>query len=135
MSRFRTYNILGLKKFLPFSIHSFGDCSEKKDRIKYHSISSDSSRFDSTSVDFDLAKSKNRGSMRINNENVSIGNFIKKSRSLGLRFELIKDFCNKSNQTLDIIFLEDFNTSFQRPLKGEGDIIAHSMTITKERNG
>ena len=134
MSRLRTYNIPGLKIFIPFIILSLWACSEKKDGIKDYSTSSVSLRFDPASVDFDLAEIKERGSISIILENTSIGYFIYKGRTMGFHYELIKDFCDKNNLSMEIIIEDDFNTSFQKLLKGEADIIAHSMTITKDRN-
>jgi membrane-bound lytic murein transglycosylase F len=52
---------------------------------------------------------------------------------MGFQYELAKDFCDKNNLTMKIIIENDFERSFQLLLKGEADIIAHSLTYTKDR--
>jgi len=129
----RPYKIPGLKTFILFFILSFWACSEKSGDKSDYSTSLDSLHFDSTSVDFDLAEIKERGTIRVILENTSTGYFLYKGRTMGFHYELVKDFCDKNGLNMEIIIENDFNTSFQKLLKGEADIIAHSLTLTKGR--
>jgi len=52
---------------------------------------------------------------------------------MGFQYELAKDFCDKNNLTMEIVIENDFERSFQLLLKGEADIISHSLTYTKDR--
>ncbi len=89
--------------------------------------------FDSTSVDFDLADIKERGSLRVILENTSTDYFLYKGQPMGFQYDLIQDFAKNQDLKLDILIESDFHKGFQMLLKGEADIIAHSLTITTNR--
>jgi len=89
--------------------------------------------FDSTSVVFDLADIKERGSLRVILENTSTDYFLYKGQAMGFQYDLIQDFANNQDLKLDIIIENNFERGFQLLLKGEADIFAHSITITKNR--
>jgi membrane-bound lytic murein transglycosylase F len=130
---FISSGITGLKIIIPLLMLFLWSCSEKKDSDNQYSGSLDSLKFDSTSVEFDLAEIKERGSLRVILENTSTGYFLYKGRAMGFHYELIKDFCDKNGLNVEIIIENDFKKSFQKLLRGEADIIAHALTLTKGR--
>jgi membrane-bound lytic murein transglycosylase F len=110
-----------------------GACSEKSRPESENLMKSNLLEFDSTSVDFNFKQIKERGSIRIILANTSTGYFLYKGRPMGFQYELVKNFCDNNNIKMEIVIDQDFNRSFQMLLKGEADIIAHSLTINKDR--
>jgi membrane-bound lytic murein transglycosylase F len=84
-------------------------------------------------VEFDLEDIKKRGSLRVILENTSTGYFLYKGRPMGLQYELSRRFCEEMGLTLEVIIENDLEKSFQMLQEGLGDVIAHSLSITKER--
>jgi membrane-bound lytic murein transglycosylase F len=84
-------------------------------------------------VKFDLSEINKRGSLRVILENTSTGYFLYKGRPMGLQYELASRFCEEVGLTMDIVIENDLEKSFRMLLEGEGDIIAHGLTITKAR--
>jgi len=84
-------------------------------------------------IDFDLPKIKKRGSLKVILENTSTGYFLYKGSPMGLQYELIRRFCDDIGLSLELVIENDLEKSFNLLQEGKGDIIAHSLTITKER--
>jgi membrane-bound lytic murein transglycosylase F len=133
MDIFNRHGIAGIKIIIPLLMILLFSCSEKKSVESNYSGSPDSLLFDSTSIEYDIAEIKERGSLRVILENTSTGYFLYKGRAMGFHYELIKDFCEKNGLKVEVIIENDFNTGFQKLLKGEADIIAHALTLTKSR--
>ena len=60
--------------------------------------------------------------------------FIYRGEPMGYQFELLKAFADHLNVKLEIVTNNDLDESFNRLQKGEVDLIATGLTITKERN-
>ncbi|MDH5476163.1 MAG: transporter substrate-binding domain-containing protein [Cyclobacteriaceae bacterium] len=84
-------------------------------------------------VEFDLAKIKERGSLRALVDNSSTSYFIYKGQLMGYEYELLTLLAKSLNVDLDIIVKKSIDDAFQSLNKGEGDIIAFTLTVTKER--
>lgn len=84
-------------------------------------------------VHFDLNKIKERGSLVAVVENSSTGFFIYKGRPMGYEYDLLELFCDHIGVTLEIRTTASIQEAFELLNKGEADIIAYSLTITKER--
>ena len=84
-------------------------------------------------IDFDLVAIKKRGTIKVILENTSTGYFLFKGRPMGLQYELARRFSEELGLNLEVVIENDLDKSFQMLQAGEGDIIAHSLNITKER--
>ncbi|HLF34647.1 MAG TPA: transporter substrate-binding domain-containing protein [Cyclobacteriaceae bacterium] len=65
--------------------------------------------------------------------NSPTGYFLYKGRPMGFEYELLNRFCEQRNIALDIILESDIEKCFAMLQEGKCDIVAHSLTITKER--
>jgi len=84
-------------------------------------------------VKFDLGDIKERGTLKVILENTSTGYFLYKGRPMGLQYELCRRFCDEMGLNLEVVIENDLEKSFQLLQEGRGDVIAHSLSITKER--
>ncbi|MBR9999441.1 MAG: transporter substrate-binding domain-containing protein [Cyclobacteriaceae bacterium] len=84
-------------------------------------------------VDFDFAAIKKRGTIRVILENTSTGYFLYKGRPMGLQYELARRFSEEMGLSLEVVVENDLEKGLQLLQEGQGDVLAHSLTITKER--
>ena len=84
-------------------------------------------------VDFDLAKIKKRGSLKALVDNSSTSYFIYRGRLMGYEYELLNLLAEELGVDLEIIVTKSIDDAFTALNKGEGDIIAFTLTVTKER--
>ena len=59
--------------------------------------------------------------------------YLYKGRPMGYEFELLERFAEYLNVTLDIIVVNNVDELFKKLNNGEGDIVAHGLTITTNR--
>jgi len=59
--------------------------------------------------------------------------FIYKGEIMGFEYEVLKNIANKLGLVLKIIIVDDMDKMFDLLNKGEADIIAYGLTVTKER--
>lgn len=84
-------------------------------------------------VDFDLDKIKERGTIRALVDNSSTSYFIYKGQLMGYEYDLINLLTKELDVDLEIIVTNSIDDAFHSLNKGEGDIIAFTLTVTKER--
>lgn len=84
-------------------------------------------------VDFDLDKIIERGKLIVLTNNSYTGHFIYRGQSMGFEYELLHGFAKHLGVDLEIKVIENFHTIFDLLNKGECDIIANNIAITKER--
>ncbi len=84
-------------------------------------------------VNFDLDKILERGSLRVLMDNTSATYFLYKGESMGFEYELATRFAAFLDIELEIEIEKDFEEFLIKINQGEGDIICHNMTVTKER--
>ncbi len=74
-----------------------------------------------------------RGRLNAVLKNSPTGYFIYRGRPMGFEYELLSRFCQRFNLTLNVILESDVEKCFHLLSDGECDVIAHNLTITKER--
>lgn len=84
-------------------------------------------------VNFDLDKIKERGSLIAVLENSSTGFFIYKGQPMGYEYDLLELFSKHLGVKLEIRTTASIQEAFETLNRGEADIIAYSLTVTKER--
>ncbi len=125
----KSVNKLVLISVLFFSVSCAQQSGKKTDQV----LESEDLSLDIDPVDFDLEKIKERGTLRVILENTSTGYFLYRGRPMGFQYEMARRLCDELDVTLELVIENDLEKSFRMLLEGEGDIIAHSLTITKER--
>lgn len=86
-----------------------------------------------TPIHFDLEAIQKRGYINALVDNNSISFFIYKGRPLGYEYELLSLFANHLNVKLKIHVTSGVNHAIEKLNKGEGDILAFPLTVTKSR--
>jgi len=84
-------------------------------------------------VSFDLNEIKKRGKLVALTENSSTGFYIYKGDSMGFEFELQNAFAKDIGVELQVVIVKNMNDIFNQLNKGDVDIIAANLTVTKER--
>jgi membrane-bound lytic murein transglycosylase F len=84
-------------------------------------------------VDFDYDKIKERGYLIALIDNSSTGLFLYKGRTMGYEYDLLKMFTDSVGVDLKIDIVTNLEEAFEKLNKGEGDIMAYNLTVTKER--
>ncbi len=81
----------------------------------------------------DLAAIKKSGKLRALTIYSGTTYFLYKGRPMGYEYELLERFADHLDVELDLVVVKDVNELFARLNKGEGDIVAHGLTITSQR--
>lgn len=84
-------------------------------------------------VEFGLEKIKERGKIVALIDNNSFSYFLYKGTPMGFEYELLKMLSEKLGVELEIKIVKDIDKMFRMLNEGKGDIIAHNLTVTKER--
>jgi len=85
------------------------------------------------SVSLDLDKIKSRGTLKALVDNSSTSYFIYKGQLMGYEYELLSLLAKEMGVALEIILTPSIDQAFEKLNNGEGDIIAFTLTVTKER--
>src|SRR5690606_12292060 len=86
-----------------------------------------------TPVSIDLDSILRRGYINALVDNNSISYFIYKGEPMGYDYELLKLFADHLKVDLKINVTKDLGSAIDKLNKGEGDILAYPLTITKQR--
>src|SRR5690606_10318818 len=84
-------------------------------------------------IELDLDAIKERGYINALVDNNSISYFIYKGEPMGYEYELLNLFAKYLDVDLKITVTSGLDRAMDQLNKGEGDIIAFPLTITKER--
>lgn len=84
-------------------------------------------------ADLDLDKIKNRGYLTAIMQNSSTGLFIYRGRTMGYEYELLRLFAEHLDLELRIDVTPNLEEAFAKLNRGEGDLLAYNLTVTKER--
>jgi membrane-bound lytic murein transglycosylase F len=84
-------------------------------------------------VSFDFDQIKERGYLIALIDNSSTGLFLYKGKTMGYEYELLKMFTDSIGVDLKINIVTNLEEAFELLNKGEGDIMAYNLTVTKER--
>ena len=82
---------------------------------------------------WDLEQIKASGTLRALTVYSGTSYFLYKGRPLGYEFELLERFAEYLDVDLEMIVVKNINELFEKLNNGEGDIIAHGLTITTDR--
>ncbi len=108
-------------------------CSKKDDGVHEDNVLEEFYSELPEAVEFDLDKIKERGSLVALIDNNSFSYFLYKGKPMGFEYELLESMASRMGVKLEIRVEKDLNKLFERLLKGEGDVIAHNLTVTKAR--
>jgi membrane-bound lytic murein transglycosylase F len=84
-------------------------------------------------VSLDLKEIKNRGVINALVDNNSVSYFIYRGQPMGYEYELLQRFCQFLKVSLKITVISGVEEAIDRLNRGEGDVIAFPLTITRER--
>lgn len=84
-------------------------------------------------VKIDLAEIKKRGYLNALVDNNSISYFIYKGQSMGYEYELLQNLAKDLGVTLKITITSGVEHAMDQLNRGEGDILAFPLAVTKER--
>lgn len=84
-------------------------------------------------VTIDLAQIRQRGFLRAIVDNNSISYFIYRGQTMGFEYELLQSLARQLNVELKIKVISGIEQAIDLLNRGEGDLIAFPLTITKER--
>ena len=87
----------------------------------------------SAAADFDLDKIKKRGKIIVLTDNNSTSYFMYRGEPMGFEFELLYSFAKQNGLELEMGVTRDMNKIFDPLDKGEVDIVAANLTVTKDR--
>jgi membrane-bound lytic murein transglycosylase F len=93
----------------------------------------DSSRLISEPIDFDWEAIKKRGTLKVLIENSSTSYFLYKGQPKGYEYELINMMAHDLGLRAVMIVENDLSKAFERLNRGDGDIVAANLTVTKQR--
>lgn len=84
-------------------------------------------------VKFDLKKIKERGTLIAIVDNSSTGYFLYKGQPMGYEYDLLSLYAKHIGVDLKVKLTSSIDEAFEMLNKGVGDVIAYSLTVTKER--
>lgn len=84
-------------------------------------------------VKFDLKKIKERGSIIAIVDNSSTGYFLYKGQPMGYEYDLLERYAKHIGVELQVKLTSSIDRAFEMLNNGEGDVIAYSLTVTKDR--
>lgn len=84
-------------------------------------------------VAFDFDEIKKRGSLIAVVDNSSTGYFIYRGQPMGYEYDLLKRLADDLSVSLKIVLTADIEEAFAMLNRGEADLMAYHLTVTKER--
>lgn len=84
-------------------------------------------------IEKDLGQITDDGKLVVLMGNSSSSYFIYRGRPMGFEFELLELYAKDMGLELEVIVIDDLNDVFEQLNEGKGDIVAASLTVTKER--
>lgn len=84
-------------------------------------------------IERDLTELRKQGKLTVLVGNSSSSYFIYRGRPMGFEYELLERLAKHLDLELEVVIPDDMNDVFDMLNRGEGDMIAASLTITKER--
>jgi membrane-bound lytic murein transglycosylase F len=89
--------------------------------------------FDPKEHKLDLGKILQKGKLVVLAENSSSTYFNYREKEMGFEYEVLNEFAKKLGVALEIKVIDNLDDVFDQLKRGEGDILACNLTITKER--
>lgn len=111
--------------FISLFLLVFSSCNEKNENKLINT--------DNQTTKWDLTDIKKSGKLRALTVYSGTTYFLYKGRPMGYEFELLERFAKHLGVSLEIIVVKNVDELFQKLNRGEGDILAHGLTITANR--
>lgn len=109
-----------------FSILILNGCTERKKKEETPEINEVFS-------EVDLQAIKDRGKLIAITGYSSTSYFIYRGQPMGYEYELLENYASNLGVDLEILIAPDLNSMFEMLKRGEGDMIAYNLTVTKDR--
>lgn len=106
---------------------SIVSCSKKEEEETLET----SAEVEPVSRDYDQIKEDGKLTVLMGNSSSSY--FIYRGQPMGFEYELLALFAKDEGLELEVIIVDDLNEVFELLNKGEGDVVAANITVTKER--
>jgi membrane-bound lytic murein transglycosylase F len=84
-------------------------------------------------VRIDLAEIRDRGTLRAITTYSSTSYFIYRGKPMGYEYELLTRLADFLNLDLELVIAKNLDSLYVMLQRGDGDIIAHGLTVTKNR--
>ncbi len=84
-------------------------------------------------VSIDLAELRDRGTLRAITTYSSTSYFIYRGKPMGYEYELLTRLADFLDLDLELVIAKNLDSLFVMLQRGDGDIIAHGLTVTKNR--
>ena len=84
-------------------------------------------------VSIDLPQIRERDTLRAITSYSSTSYFLYRGQPMGYEYELLERLAEHLDMELEIVVADNLNEVFSMLHKGEGDLVAHGLTITKQR--
>jgi membrane-bound lytic murein transglycosylase F len=81
----------------------------------------------------DLEEIRESGTVRVLLSYDPINYFIYRGTPMGFSYEAAKSFCTSLGLQMEVVVVRDLNSQLDRLQAGEGDLVAHNLTITPDR--
>jgi len=105
----------------------------KKAQTESQSVKSTELAVISDPIDLDLDQIILKGTLKAIVDNSSTSYFIYKGQPMGYEYELLSLLANELGLKLELIITSNIDEAFEKLNSGEGDIIAYTLTVTKDR--
>lgn len=105
-------------------------CRKTSDQTAYDEINNP---FITNSVDRDWEDIKKDGVLKALVVYSSTSYFLYKGEPMGFEYELLQQLAKELNLKLELVVSKDLDTEFEVLNRGDVDLIAHGMTVTKQR--
>lgn len=99
------------------------NCTPEQDKVSLNN----------NSIEWDLKQIKESGKLRALTVYSSTTYFLYKGRPMGYEYELLERFADYLDVELELVVVENMDELFEKLNAGEGDIVAHGLTITANR--
>ena len=107
--------------------------SEKKVNDKQTIVNDNKIHKEELVYKFDLEQIKKRGILKALTVHSPSSYFLYKGKSMGFEYELLQNFADKIGVKFKIVKVNDLDEMIYMLKTGEGDIIAHGLTVTNQR--
>ena len=120
---------------LVFSLTFLFSCNSSEKQVgNTSSVNGESINIDDQNIyNFDIEQIKERGILKALTVHSQSGYFLYKGKSMGFEYELLQNFAKSIGVKFKVVKVKDMDEMIPMLKRGEGDIIAHGLTVTNER--
>ncbi len=114
-----------IERFIWLLLIVVAGCTPSADKVKTSVVEKE--------VSFDLKEIQDRGKLIVVTDYNSTNYFIYKGTPMGYQLELLNEFCNNLGIKLEVVVSNDVERNIKDLKKGEVDLIAQNLAVTRER--